>query len=84
MLFFEESEDFGDKSSVADTEIPQELLKSGKFVQVCKLVESLAGAKKPSSRESMEKVIKSLQKEVKVDQKSISTLFDRYFRYFFT
>ncbi len=64
---------------MADVDIPQELLESGKFGQVCKLVESLAGAKKPSMRESLEKSIKNLQKEINLDLKDLTKLLDRYF-----
>jgi hypothetical protein len=58
---------------VADVDIPQVLLESGKFVQVAKIVESLVGAKKPSA--GFQKEIKNLQKDINVN---VSKLFDEY------
>ena len=76
-------QDFGANKSVAEVDIPQVLLESGKFVEVCRLVESLVGAKKPSSRHALEPSIFDLQKEIKITSKEIATLFDRYILFYF-
>lgn len=68
---------FGQDKNVADVTVPKVLLESGKFAQVCKIVESLVYGKRPSQRQELEKKIKQTQSETKIDQKDILALFDR-------
>jgi hypothetical protein len=53
------------------------LLESGKFAQVCKIIEDLVGAKPPSARPNLAKEMKRLQEEVNINLKDLNELVDR-------